>query len=329
MYEAGWGVQVNEVGAVKWYQEAAEMQHDVAQLRLGMMLIIGVGADQSVNDGLSLLRQSAENGNRVAEALIQDLFDAGDVELEDAVRIVAGIRRVLDEGEKQTLETLRRSLELMHKKTTTARSTSSSKKKIARNKRVDIVNTVTGKAVDNSGSKKISTKRTRKRETLQTQDEELNSNSGGNLFHWYLNNANQGEADSQYHAGVMYIKGEQTQRDVDEGVRWIKLSAEQGHEMATTYMKLWSDEFSVNSFDSSISVRWLKEAGRNFDTDAIFNLAFLYETVGGVQKHFTLAMQWYKFAAVEGHAEAKRRLTLLTRNNAMADGASSVQGCCS
>ena len=321
MYETGWGVQINEKKAIRWYQDAADMQHDVAQLRLGMMLIVGVGTQQSVNNGLLLLRRSAENGNRISETLVQDLFDVGDVEIEDAIRIVAGIRRVLDEGEKHTLETLRRSLELLHKKAEKEQLVPVVKIQ-PQKKPIDVVKLVTGKnTTENSQTRKNAV--TSKGREIKAPNEPKKSQ--GNLFSWYLNTANQGEVDSQYHAGVMYIKGEQVEKDIDEGVRWIKLAAEQGHEMAITYMKLWDDDFSVNTFDSSISVRWLKDAGRNFDTNAIFNLAFLYETGRGVKKNFNTAKQWYKFAAVEGHQDAKRRLALLNKNSVADDGVTATQ----
>ncbi len=325
MYETGWGVQVNEKEAIRWYREAAEMQHDIAQLRLGMMLIVGVDGKQSIDEGLALLRRSAENGNRVAEALVQDLFDAGDVSTDDAVRIVAGIRRVLDEGEKHTLDTLRRSLELLYKKTepqSRVASSTSLRSNIAP-KHVDVVEAVTGKKnTVRSNKKSISNSRS---SSLHDQKKEEKSKKG-NLFNWYLKRANQGEADSQYHIGVMFIKGEQVGRDVEEGVRWIKLAAEQGHKVAATYMELWNGDLSVNSFESSIAVRWLKEMGRTFDINAIFDLGFLYEMGRGVQKNFQTAKKWYEFAAIEGHAEAKRRLALLKRNHSQPENITSSSG---
>jgi len=330
MYETGWGVLVNESEAVRWYREAAEMHHDVAQLRLGMMLIVGVGEAKSINNGLILLRRSAENGNRIAEALVQDLFDSGDVETDASTRIVAGIRRVLDEGERATLDTLRKSLELLHQKPEPIRRASIPepiKTAAPKPKQVDVVKAVTGsKPVEKKTTKtkapvKPKLVKTKEKSELHAEDAPVK----GDMFHWYLNNANQGDADAQYHAGVMYIKGDQVEVDVDEGVRWIKLSAEQGHEMGTIYMELWNDSFSENSFDSSIAVRWLKDAGRSFNLDAIFNLAFMYETGRGVKKNFNTAKRWYKFAAVEGHAEAKRRLALLKKNNSTPDGIASSQ----
>lgn len=325
MYETGWGVQVNEKEAIRWYREAAEMQHDIAQLRLGMMLIVGVDGKQSIDEGLALLRRSAENGNRVAEALVQDLFDAGDVSTDDAVRIVAGIRRVLDEGEKHTLDTLRRSLELLYKKIepeSRVASSTSLRSNIAP-KHVDVVEAVTGKKNTARADKKA----TSNVRTINLHDQKKEEKSKkGNLFNWYLKRANQGEADSQYHIGVMYIKGDQVGRDVEEGVRWIKLAAEQGHKVATTYMELWNGDLSENSFESSIAVRWLKEMGRTFDIDAIFDLGFLYEMGRGVQKNFQRAKKWYEFAAIEGHAEAKRRLALLKRNHSKPENITSNSG---
>lgn len=45
---------------------------------------------------------------------------------------------------------------------------------------------------------------------------------------WYARAAEQGNADAQYNLGFMYILGEGTAPDVGKGLRWLRLSAEQG-----------------------------------------------------------------------------------------------------
>ena len=72
------------------------MQHDVAQLRLGMMYVVGKGVTADTDQGVELLRLSAENGNRVAEVLIQEVFDGDETASVDIKKIISGLRRSVD-----------------------------------------------------------------------------------------------------------------------------------------------------------------------------------------------------------------------------------------
>ena len=316
MYETGWGVPENTTEAIRWYREASEMQHDVAQLRLAMMTIVGVGVKSSMRDGLELLHQSAENGNRIAEILVQDMFDVGDVGKSSAKQIVSGIRRIFDDGEEATIKTLRRSLEALRRGPTDSPSLSDLDVEDEIEKPIDVVKAVTQstpivkkrspvvESSNQASNKKIVT---RKQSTL----------GRGNTFKWYIEEATNGEPDAQYHLGVLYIKGDQVEKDIDEGLHWMKRAAEQGHELALIYTKLWEDEFDQNSFSSTIAVAWLKNSAREWNQQSVFTLGTLYETGRGVEKNFKRATQWYKFAAVNGHSNAKRRLALIRKGGAL------------
>lgn len=328
MYETGWGVPVNDKEAVRWYRDAAEMQHDVAQLRLGMMTIVGVGTEQNIAAGVDLIRNAAENGNRIAEAIIQDIYDVGELTEEQSTRIIAGLRRMLDEGEAKTLATLRQSLRDVHKrKTQTAATTTAPKPPSSSTPKINIVETVTRKKdpepkaqPKSAPSKPVAQKKS------PSPDTHAAPKSKGNMFQFYTDGANRGDADAQYHLGVMYIKGDEIAKDVEEGVYWMKLSAEQGHELASTYMELWKDDIDEGSLNSSVAINWLKETGRQWNLDAIFKMGFLYEKGRGVNVNFKKAAKWYRFAAVEGHAEAKRRLGLINSGKVSPqDGITSIQ----
>ncbi|MDX1810597.1 MAG: hypothetical protein R3240_01500 [Gammaproteobacteria bacterium] len=321
MYETGWGVPVNEKEAVKWYREAAEMQHDVAQLRLGMMTILGVGTTANQQDGVDLIRSSAENGNRIAEAIIQDIYDVGELKPEQSSRIIAGLRRILDEGEAKTLETLRKSLRDVHKrkpvvKTETAKLASPPARQ--KQQTFNIVKSVTKSQIKKDAKKTTAPTRA-ETTTLSKEPKPLAHAPKGSLLQFYLESAKRGDADAQYHLGAMYLKGDQVRRDREEGVYWIKLAAEQGHEMANTYMELWDEDVSTDALNATVGINWLKESARDWNMDAVFNLGFLYESGRGVPVNFKRATKFYRFAAVEGHVEAKRRLALLKKGKGALD----------
>ena len=49
---------------------------------------------------------------------------------------------------------------------------------------------------------------------------------------WYRRAAERGHADAEYNLGFMYLLGEGVQTDPDEGLRWLRRSADQGGETA-------------------------------------------------------------------------------------------------
>ena len=321
MYETGWGVPENSTEAIRWYKEASEMQHDVAQLRLAMMTIVGVGVETSMHNGLELLHQSAENGNRIAEILVQDMFDVGDISKKDAKQVVSGIRRIFDDGELETIKTLRRSLEDLRKGPieTSVESVIESDNKIESpiaTKPIDVVQAVTQKNRIVNKSSPV-TKEPAHKASQKLPDHESQKIAKGNLYKWYTEEAARGEPDAQYHLGEMYIKGDQVEKDIEEGLHWMKLAAEQGHELAVIYTKLWEDDFDQNSFGSTIAIAWLKKSAREWNQQSVFTLGTLFETGRGVEKNFKQATQWYKFAAVNGHANAKRRLALIRKGGVL------------
>jgi TPR repeat protein len=72
-----WTGAKDSTQAVYWYTLAAERNHDDAQYNLGFMLLLGDGAEPSVNEGLRWLRSSAEMGNADAMRLLADLYENG------------------------------------------------------------------------------------------------------------------------------------------------------------------------------------------------------------------------------------------------------------
>jgi len=323
MYETGWGVPENPEEAIRWYNEASDMQHDVAQLRLAMMQIVGVGVKSSTKIGLEMLRRSAENGNRIAEILIQDLFDVGDVSDKDAKQIVSGIRRIFDEGELETINALRRSLDSLRNPKPKAVPVEEilevdNKPEGRKMEAVDLVKSVTRstKSTKPTSAKIVSTKSVQKAKTKKTV-RVPKTVPKGNLYKWYMEEANKGDADAQYHLGAMYIIGDKVVKDTEEGLHWMRSSAEQGHDLANTYMKLWDESIDEDTFGSTIAISWLRKAGREWNQQAIFTLGTLYETARGVEKNLKKATQWYKFAATNGHANAKRRLALMKKGGVL------------
>lgn len=308
MYETGWGVGIDEAKAANWYKEAAELQHDMAQLRLGMMYVVGAGVAKDTDAGIEWLRQSAENGNRVAEVLVQEVFDSGEIEPVTAEKIIAGIRRVVDEGEQQTLKTLNRNLDKIRAQQRKVRKRPVAKDEAPKPQPRDTISPDVGDRV--SDAQFNIAKAMGQGIGIPRNDPEM--------VKWYITSARQGNADAQFQLGILYMQGRGVTRDVQEGMRWFNAAAAQGHELAKDYLQLWSNELDNATLGGSIAITWLKENARNWDLDSLFLLGQMFEMGRGVNKNLNESKLWYRLAAEGGHKEARRRLDLVEQGKAKA-----------
>ena len=62
---------------------------------------------------------------------------------------------------------------------------------------------------------------------------------------WYRRAAERGHAEAQYNLGFMILEGEGTEKNVDEGLYWLHLSAEQGEDQA---IRLLADAYAGGYF---------------------------------------------------------------------------------
>ena len=59
--------------AAKWLRKAAVQDCPEAEYTLGRMYLNGVGVEENRDEGLRLIRESAEHGSREAKALLREL----------------------------------------------------------------------------------------------------------------------------------------------------------------------------------------------------------------------------------------------------------------
>jgi len=341
MFETGWGgAAVDIKQAAKWYREAAGQQHDMAQLRLGMIGIMGSDEETSRIQGIALIRSAAENGNRIAEMLIQEVYDADDVAKLDDVAIVDGLRRVADEGEAEATEYIFSSIEKARRRIDIVALVDSEKSSEQKGEltqplpdRVDNRLSNVDKAVqllDRVGTAELndiavdSTQFAMVDRTRSSMSDERNTRTRNeNTFKKNQDNyesAERGDANAQFQLGVQYMQGQGVERDYEEGIRWLSEAADQNHESAQLYLQLWDNDFEVGQQGDSIGVRWLKEAARALNVDALYRLGFLYESGRGVIANEVEANKWYQLAVSQGHQEAKKRVKLMSNGEGFGDG---------
>ena len=141
-------------------------------------------------------------------------------------------------------------------------------------------------------------------------------------FRLYLQAANMGYFAAQYQVGRMYYYGEGTKQNKEEGLRWMRESAQQGGILARIKLAQIYDKY-MPSEDPGEVLDWLIPIAEDGDVEAQYLLYRMYsmkqeqrkKAMGyapGQWKEDPQCMQWYRQgkhwleqAAKNGHEEAE------------------------
>ncbi len=151
---------------------------------------------------------------------------------------------------------------------------------------------------------------------------------------WLSLAAEQGDADAEYRLGLMYENGKGVAQNYQEAVRWYR-SAEEDHAGAKLKIALMyangkdgerNDQESLRlysllkgipgalvlkytqggdvDYDMSEIATWLRLAAMHGETDAQYNLGFMYEIGIGLVQNNPRAYAWYSISAAQGFRDA-------------------------
>jgi hypothetical protein len=132
----------------------------------------------------------------------------------------------------------------------------------------------------------------------------------------YLQLAEQGNADAQFHVGMIYTNGQGVTRDDKQASDWFSKAAEQGHREAQTKLGFMYATGKGVAQNYSLANFWCYQAAKQGDATAQYNLGLMYEKGQGVAQDNNLAVSWYSKAAVQGHAHAQYNLGVMYANGA-------------
>jgi len=105
--------------------------------------------------------------------------------------------------------------------------------------------------------------------------------------------ADQGDADAQYHLGVMYANGLGVLQDQAEAARWYRLAADQGHviaQYALGGMYIYFDDGVPQ--DYAEAVRLIRLAANQGHRNSQLTLGSLYQRGAGVLQDYVRAHMW-------------------------------------
>lgn len=301
MYETGWGVPVDEAEAAKWYRKAADMQHDQAQMRLGLMRMTGAGVPKDVASGKQRIRAAAENGNPIAEVLVQDVFEAPAEWKLDEVAVATEVRQVLDEGVDKVRSRVVARLDQARLALRSSPPKTKAPSRPVPEPKIASVEPPPAPAPTRA-TPKAALQENRKRLAVANDFDELDR---------LRDKALSGASDAQFQLALRYLQGKGVPRDRFEAMHWLRRAADQGHETAGSYLELLEIGLGPQGGDSTVALEWLKEKALQGDADAFFQLGYIFETGRGVTPDPMAAMKWYTIASKQGNDEATARLARL------------------
>lgn len=120
--------------------------------------------------------------------------------------------------------------------------------------------------------------------------------------------AEQGDELSQFNLGVMYNRGEGTEKSAGKAIEWYMRSAEQGYAPAQFNLGAAYLDGSSDAIDKQKAAAWWQMAAEQGFVQAQFNIASLYCRGIGVSLSMEQCKHWYRRAASNGSLRARKML---------------------
>ena len=120
-----------------------------------------------------------------------------------------------------------------------------------------------------------------------------------------------GDVKAQTDLALMYDRGEGTDKDYQEAIKWYKLAANQGYARAQRNLAISYSKGEGVDQNYSQAIKWYKLAAAQGDASAQVNLGYSYSNGKGVTKNYKEAAKWYRLAVDLGDASAQYNLGLL------------------
>jgi len=128
---------------------------------------------------------------------------------------------------------------------------------------------------------------------------------------WFLKAAMQGNKRAQHQLGMIYAN---EIKNYQEAEKWYKKAAEQGDADSQNSLGVMYYAGNGVARDYKEAKKWFLKAAEKEVSGAQFNLGLLYEFGRGVTQNYKEAAKWYLKAAKQGEADAQYNLAQLYRD---------------
>lgn len=123
-------------------------------------------------------------------------------------------------------------------------------------------------------------------------------------FKWYSKAALKGNADAQYHLGLIYQEGSALAHDYDKAAHWFFMAATQSHAGAQYSLGMMYHVGDGVPQDYIKAFTWYSKAAEQGNATAQFKLGLMYHVGCGVPQDNVLRYMWFNLAVAHGNADA-------------------------
>lgn len=116
--------------------------------------------------------------------------------------------------------------------------------------------------------------------------------------------ANAGDANAQFHLGLVYENGDGVPKNSAEAAKWYRKAAEQDHKYAQYNLAFLYASGEYITANPAEVVNWMRRAADGGDADAQFQMGTVYSSGAGVAQNDKEAVKWYRKAAQQGQVKA-------------------------
>ena len=291
-YVEGQGVPQSDKEAVKWYRKAADLNNAAAQYNLGTCYEYGTGVTQSYEEAVKWYRKSAGQDHAPAQNSLGDCYANGYGVPESRKEAVKWYRKAAEQDDAYAQNNLGECYYY-------------------------------GKGVTQSCEEAVKWYR-----KSAGQDHAPAQNSLGFCYQkgygvpqsyeeavkWYRKAAEQNDAKAQNNLGFCYQKGYGVPQSYEEAVKWYRKAAEQNHAAAQNNLGFcYQNGYGVpQSYEEA--VKWYRKAAEQNCAEAQYNLGDCYYNGHGVSQSYEEAVKWYRKAAEQNHAAAQNDLGFCYKN---------------
>ena len=143
----------------------------------------------------------------------------------------------------------------------------------------------------------------------------MEANQGS--FSSELQQAEQGNAESQYNVGNMLTKGIGTNMDLGQALVWYEKAAGQGHIKAAYKLGLAHYEGSGVGKNGKQALKWLSIAADDGYAPAQYYLGKIHAEGNGVRRNYSKALDWFTRAVDGGFDQARGEMIDVTERMKM------------
>lgn len=285
-YYYGLNVEQDYAKAFEWYEKAAQLGYDEAQINLGHLYEEGKGVTKDVSKAIEHYRLAADQGSERAQAILGDKYQQGLGVPRDYDEARRWFEKALEQGYPQAYSNIGFMYEM-------------------------------GQGVERDRNEAI--KNYEKAAELgdvwaQGRLGDIYQDGDGvpvdyaKALEWFQKAAEQGDEDSRTSLAYMYAYGQGVQQDYIKAQKLYRTAADHGNARAQSELgDMYQDGRGVEQ-DFDEAMKWfLKSAEQNYSR-AHANIGYMYEMGQGRPRDYDKAFQYYQKAVEDGYSWAENRL---------------------